>query len=66
MQGPHENTVGWETPAVLGGGLLYSSLTPTPPTQVHLGWEDMLDEGAGLPGLRDTGHADIALMFDDE
>ena len=27
-----EGTVGWEPPAVLGGGLLYSSLTPTPPT----------------------------------
>ena len=27
-----EGTVGWEPPAGLGGGLLYSSLTPTPPT----------------------------------
>ena len=57
-----EGTVGWEPPAVLGGGLLYSSLTPTPPTSAHLGW----DEEAGLPGLRDTGHLDIAMMFDDK
>ena len=53
-----EGTVGWEPTAVLGGGLLHSSLTPTPPTHVHL--------GAGLPGLNDTGHSDIVLMFDEE
>ena len=50
--------MGWEPTAVLGGGLLHSSLTPTPPTHVHL--------GAGLPGLNDTGHSDIVLMFDGE
>ena len=53
-----EGTVGWEPPAVLGGGLLYSSLTPTPPTKVH--------RGAGLPGLNDTGHSDIVIMLDDK
>ena len=53
-----KGTVGWEPTAVLGGVLLQSSLTPTPPTHVHL--------GAGLPGLNDTGHSDIVLMFDGE
>ena len=51
--------VGWEPLAVLGGGLLNSSLTPTPPNHVHLGWDDRLDEGAGLLGLRNTRQSDL-------
>ena len=41
------------------------SYNQTKPNQVHLGWVNMLEEEAGLPGLRDTGHTDISLMFDD-
>ena len=35
---------GWEPQAVLGEGLLYSSLTPTPTTHVKLGWDNRLIE----------------------